>query len=578
MRVFTGSIRRKLLIAVSVILISGIAAVLTIGTTLQVRDSRETILKATSTLSENIAEGFRSELQQSSNRARGYLVQALRGATLDSLIEGDPGIAQLALVDSSSSRATVFAKQGSGSQSVASRNQVFKLGSSDETQARIVELNSERFVELSVPFSKTDAKVDRWMVVWLSVKIFDRLMKTDGVYDRVLFNSTAEKLMSSDLTQGEELVVNSKVPSELVSMAVTSPVTNGQLSLTSPVSGREFIGSFFKAGVGDLVIAVWTSHERILDTPRRIARQSTYLGLAILCLALLFAVFFSDTLVRPVLDLVDASKRIADGDFSARIQPRTRDELNLLGQTFNEMAAGLEERERLKNVFGKFHSKAVFEKMLSEEKLRLGGEKVPVTVFFSDIRSFTNRAERMEPERVVEMLNEYMTEMVSVIEAHGGVVDKYVGDAIMAVWGLPTGDPHRSAEAALSACLEMRVRLKQLNLRRKQRGEPPIEIGMGLTSGPVIAGNIGSASRMEYTVIGDTVNTASRVESLTKDFRTDLLVHESTVKLLTQAKFDVIGPMEARVKGKQGSIQVYGCLAKVIKLPKLPARPLKKAA
>jgi adenylate cyclase len=323
------------------------------------------------------------------------------------------------------------------------------------------------------------------------------------------------------------------------------------------------------------MIAVWTSHERILDTPLRIARQSTYLGLSILCLALLLAVFFSDTIVRPVLELVEASRKVAGGDYSARINPSTRDELQLLGESFNEMAAGLEERERLKNVFGKFHSKAVFEKMLGEEKLRLGGDKVPVTVFFSDIRSFTNRAERMEPEKVVEMLNEYMTEMVSVIENHGGVVDKYVGDAIMAVWGLPTGDPSKSAESAVSACLDMRIRLKQLNLRRKQRGEPPLEMGMGLTSGPVIAGNIGSASRMEYTVIGDTVNTASRVESLTKDFRTDLLVHESTVKLLTPGRFDLIGPMEARVKGKQGSIQVYGCLAKVIKRPRLPE---KKAA
>jgi adenylate cyclase len=197
--------------------------------------------------------------------------------------------------------------------------------------------------------------------------------------------------------------------------------------------------------------------------------------------------------------------------------------------------------------------------LLQEDRIRLGGEKIPVTVFFSDIRSFTSSSEKMAPEAVVEMLNEYMSEMVSVIEKWGGVVDKYVGDAIMAIWGMPTQDPARDAEKAVFACLEMRLKLAELNERRRHRDQPPIQIGMGLNSGEVIAGNIGSPSRMEYTVIGDTVNTASRMESLTKEHKTDFLLNESTAALLTPGRFELLGPIETAAKGKAQSVLVYGC-------------------
>jgi adenylate cyclase len=166
----------------------------------------------------------------------------------------------------------------------------------------------------------------------------------------------------------------------------------------------------------------------------------------------------------------------------------------------------------------------------------------------------------MQPEQVVEMLNEYMTEMVTVIEKYEGVVDKYVGDAIMAVWGMEhAGHPDQDAERAVKACLEMREKLAELNERRAKRGDFPLKIGMGLNSGEVIVGNIGSQSRMEYTVIGDTVNTASRMESLTKEFETDFLVNESTKNLLDKETFSFTEPMFASAKGKAEKIQIFGC-------------------
>jgi adenylate cyclase len=279
-----------------------------------------------------------------------------------------------------------------------------------------------------------------------------------------------------------------------------------------------------------------------------------------LSLALVVAFLFAESIVKPLLFLVSAAQKISKGDFGVRTVPTTRDEVATLTNAFNEMAAGLGERERLKEVFGKFHSKAVFAKLVKEDRLHLGGEKLAVTVFFSDIRSFTSTAEKMAPEAVVEMLNEYMSEMVAIIEKYDGVVDKYVGDAIMAVWGMPEPSPGLDAEKALRACLEMREKLRELNQRRHERGHPPIEIGMGLNSGEVIAGNIGSPSRMEYTVIGDTVNTASRMESLTKEFNTDLLINETTLQLLPKPQdFLITEAREASAKGKSGKILIYGC-------------------
>ena len=199
---------------------------------------------------------------------------------------------------------------------------------------------------------------------------------------------------------------------------------------------------------------------------------------------------------------------------------KTGDELEDLAIGFNRMVDGLKERDNLRTTFGKYMTSSVMDHLLAG-KVALGGESLRVTILFSDIRSFTTISESMDPQHLVALLNEYFTEMVSIVMDEGGVVDKYIGDAIMAVFGAPVPKPE-DAVNAVRAAVRMRRALRTLNERLDiARDIAPLRTGIGIHTGEVVAGNIGSERRMEYTVIGDAVNLASRLESSTKELGVD---------------------------------------------------------
>ncbi|HBS04256.1 MAG TPA: hypothetical protein DEA96_04770 [Leptospiraceae bacterium] len=187
--------------------------------------------------------------------------------------------------------------------------------------------------------------------------------------------------------------------------------------------------------------------------------------------------------------------------------------------------------------------------------MELGGKELKATILFADIRNFTSISEKHTPSEILTMLNEYFTEMAAIIFRHGGMIDKYIGDAIMAVFGVPqpgTGD----AQRAVTAAREMHSALLSLNERLKKRGADPIHIGVGLHTGIVVAGNIGSVERMEYTVIGDTVNVTSRLEGLNKVYSTGLLFSEKTkdeIDGLFKSEFVA----RAEIRGKSEAMNVY---------------------
>jgi adenylate cyclase len=218
------------------------------------------------------------------------------------------------------------------------------------------------------------------------------------------------------------------------------------------------------------------------------------------------------------------------------------------------MTVGLQERDKVKSLFSKFLGSSVAEDLINRE-IELGGQKKDVVVFFSDIRGFTAYSEKKSPEQVVEMLNDYFRAMVKIINQHGGVVDKFIGDSIMAVWGAPKSTD-KDAHNAVQACLDMRVALAKLNEQRIARNQQPILIGMGLHAGPVISGTIGSNERLEYTVIGNTVNTASRIESSTKAFGADLLISDTVYeKIRLDFMTEVAGLAE--VKGRSEGLKLH---------------------
>jgi len=215
------------------------------------------------------------------------------------------------------------------------------------------------------------------------------------------------------------------------------------------------------------------------------------------------------------------------------------------------------EKRYLKLAFQHYVPPAVVDGLVAgADRLRLGGEKRELTVLFSDIRGFTSLSEAMDPEALVALMNEYFTAMTEKVFEHGGSLDKYIGDAIMAIYGAPLAAPRHPFLACRSA-LEMLDVLDELQKHWQGRGLPPIGIGVGINTGPMIVGNMGSHDRFNYTVVGDAVNTASRIESLNKTYGTSILIAENTYELV-KGEFPCVREVDVvRPRGRQQLVKIY---------------------
>jgi adenylate cyclase len=206
-------------------------------------------------------------------------------------------------------------------------------------------------------------------------------------------------------------------------------------------------------------------------------------------------------------------------------------------------------------MFSKYVSEAVVNEMLRRSEIKLGGEKQELTVLFCDIRGFTSMSEKLPPEEVVKILNEFLSAMTDIIFKNRGTLDKFMGDAVMAVFGAPVFFKDHALCAVRTAFM-MKGKLNELNEKWKKQGRPMLAVGMGINTGEAIAGNMGSIRRVEYTVIGDTVNLASRLESLNKELNTEILMSEATYSVVK----DNIRAKEykdIKIKGKEKNIKVY---------------------
>jgi adenylate cyclase len=217
------------------------------------------------------------------------------------------------------------------------------------------------------------------------------------------------------------------------------------------------------------------------------------------------------------------------------------------------------ERERVRELFGRFVPESVVGQVLSQtEGLRLGGTRVQATIMFSDLRGFTTFSERREPDVVLDVLNRYLTEMSDAILDHGGTLVAYMGDGIMAVFGAPL-EQHDHADRALTAGREMLQRLERFNARLEQEGlGHGFKMGIGLNTGWVMSGNVGSERRLEYTTIGDTTNTAARIEGMTKGTPYQLYLADSTYNQLNVDVSDIVDIGLAEVRGRENQIRLWG--------------------
>ena len=378
-------------------------------------------------------------------------------------------------------------------------------------------------------------------------------------------NSRGEALIYED---NQTVLDSGLVPSfEIVSEVLNSGSSNEYVFKDS--RGQNWI--YIRMNILDNSCSVITlaSESSILKAINLTALRIIAFSFAVFFLAILIIRFFSRSLTNPIEDLVAATNSIDKGNYDIHLRPKTKDEIGYLTDRFTNMAGGLAERQRLMTTFTKFVNKDIAEKAASGQ-LTLGGEDKNATVFFSDIRSFTAMSEKMTAPEVVEFLNDYFTRMVDCVNKTNGIVDKFIGDAVMAVWGAATtnGSPEEDAWAAVKAALMMRIALYHFNENQIKHGRNPIKIGCGINSGPIVAGQIGSEDHMNYTVIGDTVNLASRTEALNKPFATDILITENTY-LLIKDKIIAEEMPGVHVKGKTDPIKMYAVVnAKGVKGPK----------
>jgi adenylate cyclase len=298
------------------------------------------------------------------------------------------------------------------------------------------------------------------------------------------------------------------------------------------------------------------------------------LGAAALVLVVIIGLLISTSITRPIVRLVEASTDVALGKLDTRVPESGRDEIGALARTFNQMVSELREGSIYRDLLGRTVTPEVRDRLrtsFSDGALLLKGQRVQATILFADFRGYTAMAEKADPAEIMKTLNDYFAGVVPIISLHGGVVNKFDGDSVMAFFGiLPQYLPPRvSSLQATHAGVALLEHLGRLNARRGRQGKPAFEMGIGISTGTVIAGGLGSQERVHYTVVGDTVNVAQRIQSISRQLGgTALVVSDETYrnlgKLRNQFTFGRQGA--AQLKGKQKEVMVYEVLGRTTAL------------
>jgi adenylate cyclase len=321
---------------------------------------------------------------------------------------------------------------------------------------------------------------------------------------------------------------------------------------------RQFV-AYSKLSTANAIVITSIEYDKIFEGIAATTRRNIYLTISVLSISIIFIWFFSKTISSPIKALASAARQIEYGRFDVFLHSKANDELGVLTKSFSKMCTAL-------NIFGKFTNKDIAVKAMRGQ-IKPGGLPKHGTIFFSDIREFTAKSEKFTKffgaeasDKIVFWLNQYFTQMVDCVEKTSGCVDKFIGDAVMAHWGTASsaGSPRKDAFNCVKAALMMRKALYFMNMERRSGdpANPSIRIGCGINSGVVTAGQLGSDLRMEYTVIGDPVNLASRIEALTKPLGADILISEDTWRLVGD-KFITEEMPAVSVKGKAKPVRIF---------------------
>jgi class 3 adenylate cyclase/HAMP domain-containing protein len=310
----------------------------------------------------------------------------------------------------------------------------------------------------------------------------------------------------------------------------------------------------------------------------KITIQTVVMILGSSLIGVILLIFFAGLLTKPLGRVIQTMHSIIkEGDLSSRVPVEYQDETGNLAHTFNLMIAELEKaykqikhyafdavlaqkkEQRIRQIFQKYVPKDLIDKFFAAPESMLVGDNRVLSILFSDIRGFTTISENMAPDDLVNSLNRYFSDQVDIIMNRDGIVDKYIGDAIMAFWGAPVKHENDAMQSVIAG-LDMIDALKKFNGSQRNAGQPEFHIGIGIAYGTVTVGNIGSERKMDYTVIGDMVNLASRMEGLTKTYHAEILISETLYAELQKSPDAVLHYRlidTAAVKGKTRGVKIY---------------------
>jgi len=376
-----------------------------------------------------------------------------------------------------------------------------------------------------------------------------------GVNTSYLINADGDIIADSDIERIKSHVTLGE--QEIIKQILNSPDRSKQM-LVEINKVRHYLAYTRLSTAGSVVITT-IEYDKVFEGINATTRRNLYLTAAVLFLSIMCIWFFAKSISVPLKTLARAARSIEGGEFNIELTPNSSDEIGVLTSSFGKMCSAL-------NIFGKFTNRDIAVQAMRGQ-IKPGGLSKHATIFFSDIRGFTEKSENFvkafgneASDRIVFWLNEYLSRMVECVEKTNGIIDKFIGDAVMAHWGTAStaGSPQEDALNCVKAALLMRVALYNLNKTRQKEnlGNPPISIGCGINTGIVTAGQIGSELRMEYTVIGDPVNLASRVEALNKPLGTDILITEDTYNMVKD--HIIVEEMPpVTVKGKEKPVRLF---------------------
>ena len=418
---------------------------------------------------------------------------------------------------------------------------------------------------VSGPVKDTGGDLVGIILVGKSLQTLVRQMQQETLGEITLYDRTGNPMASTLFTGEDKAPLDGFQAEQAVNGAQDNAFTRDVK--VSSLGYTEILGSWeARDGMKLGALGVSLVQTFLVHTSQVTQVEIFLLVAAGIFLVLIVGLSLANLITRPLLRLVKASNEVARGNLEFKVDASGDDEVAELAQSFNYMVAGLQEGFIYRDLLGRTVSPEVREQLrqtFTSGNLRLEGQQAVATVLFSDIRGFTPISEKADPATVFQWLNEYFAQIVPIIAANGGVVNKFDGDAILAFFGiLPRMlSPKQSAAAACQAALEILEAIDRLNRKRAERGEPPLITGVGVNTGVVTAGGLGTSDRLHYTIIGDAVNTTQRIEALTRDLFdcSGVLISQATYSAMGGAqasfRFECVG--EHLVKGKSEPIVVH---------------------